>query len=91
VVTSGLRGLIENAPLVYVGRNLGGGEAARTELAGRVAVILDSEAPAESIDHRRLPAAAARHGRAAHGPGRASCSKAGRLRCSPCSMAERSA
>lgn len=45
VVTSGLRGLIENAPLVYVGRN-GGGEGARTELAGRVAVILDSDAPA---------------------------------------------
>lgn len=44
VVTSGLRSLIENAPLVYVGRNAGG-EGARTELAGRVAVILDSEAP----------------------------------------------
>jgi len=44
VVTSGLRSLIENAPLVYVGRNPGG-EGARTELAGRVALILDSEAP----------------------------------------------
>lgn len=44
VVTSGLRSLIENAPLVYVGKNTGG-EGARTELAGRVAVILDSEAP----------------------------------------------
>ncbi|MEI6641592.1 MAG: M28 family peptidase [Novosphingobium sp.] len=44
VVTSGLRSLIENAPLVYVGRSTGG-EALRTELAGRVAVILDSEAP----------------------------------------------
>ncbi len=48
VVTSGLRSLIENAPLVYVGRTAsgtGGSEALRTELAGRVAVILDSEAP----------------------------------------------
>lgn len=44
VVTSGLRSLIENAPLVYVGRNVGGA-VARTELAGRVAVILDSETP----------------------------------------------
>lgn len=44
VVTSGLRSLIENAPLVYVGKTVGG-EGARTELAGRVAVILDSEAP----------------------------------------------
>lgn len=44
VVTSGLRSLIENAPLVYVGRSLGG-ETLRTELAGRVAVIFDSEAP----------------------------------------------
>ena len=44
VVTSGLRSLIENAPLVYVGKNTGG-DGARTELAGRVAVILDSEAP----------------------------------------------
>lgn len=44
VVTSGLRSLIENAPLVYVGKSLGG-EGVRTELAGRVAVILDSEAP----------------------------------------------
>lgn len=48
VVTSGLRSLIENAPLVYVGRTSSGtgdGEALRTELAGRVAVIFDSEAP----------------------------------------------
>ena len=44
MVTSGLRSLIENAPLVYVGRTLGG-DALRTELAGRVAVIFDSEAP----------------------------------------------
>lgn len=44
VVTSGLRSLIENAPLVYVGR-MAGGEGARAELAGRVAVILDSDAP----------------------------------------------
>jgi len=44
VVTSGLRSLIENAPLVYVGRTMGG-DALRTELAGRVAVIFDSEAP----------------------------------------------
>ncbi len=44
VVTSGLRSLIENAPLVYVGKTTGG-DGVRTELAGRVAVILDSEAP----------------------------------------------
>ncbi|MFM9935529.1 MAG: M28 family metallopeptidase [Novosphingobium sp.] len=44
VVTSGLRSLIENAPLVYVGRSFGG-DALRTELSGRVAVIFDSEAP----------------------------------------------
>ncbi len=44
VVTSGLRSLIESAPLVYVGRTMGG-DALRTELAGRVAVIFDSEAP----------------------------------------------
>jgi hypothetical protein len=31
VVTSGLRSLIENAPLVYVGRSLGG-ETLRTEV-----------------------------------------------------------
>lgn len=57
VVTSGLRSLIEIAPLVYVGRNLGG-EGARTELAGRVAVILDSEAPPpESARHGAIGAA----------------------------------
>ena len=44
VVTSGLRSLIENAPLVYVGKTAGG-DGARTELAGRVAVIFDSESP----------------------------------------------
>ncbi|KUR71517.1 peptidase M28 [Novosphingobium fuchskuhlense] len=48
VVTSGLRSLIENAPLVYVGKSLGG-DGARTELAGRVAVILDSEAKPEPV------------------------------------------
>ncbi|WP_292927306.1 M28 family peptidase [Novosphingobium sp. PASSN1] len=57
VVTSGLRSLIENAPLIYVGRN-SGGDGARTELAGRVAVILDSEAPpAESGKPGAAPAA----------------------------------
>jgi len=48
VVTSGLRSLIESAPLVYVGRTMGG-DALRTELAGRVAVIFDSEAPPPEV------------------------------------------
>jgi hypothetical protein len=70
VVTSGLRSLIENAPLVYVGRSLGG-ETLRTELAGRVAVIFDSEAPPlESV------------GTAGGKPG--SAPMAARRRCSPC-------
>jgi hypothetical protein len=67
VVTSGLRSLIENAPLVYVGRSMGG-DALRTELAGRVAVILDSEAPPAE------PAKAA-----AGGPAARSLDRAGRL------------
>ena len=44
VVTSGLRSLIEEAPLLLVGGDLNP-ETARTELAGRVAVIFDSQAP----------------------------------------------
>ncbi|WP_226016806.1 M28 family metallopeptidase [Novosphingobium sp. FKTRR1] len=42
VVTSGLRSLIENAPLVYVGKSTNIA-IARTELAGRIAVVLDSQ------------------------------------------------
>ena len=45
VVTSGVRSLIENAPLLYVGRG-NGGLTTRTELAGRIAVVFDSQAPA---------------------------------------------
>ena len=45
VVTSGLRSLIEDAPLLYVGKDTNP-DTARTELAGRVALILDSQAPA---------------------------------------------
>jgi len=47
VVTSGLRSLIENAPLLYVGKDTNP-DTARTELAGRVALILDSQALAIS-------------------------------------------
>lgn len=42
VVTSGLRSLIEDAPLLFVGKGANP-DAARTELAGRIAVILDSQ------------------------------------------------
>ncbi len=42
VLTSGLRSLIEDAPLMLIGPNWNV-EGARTELAGRVAVILDSQ------------------------------------------------
>jgi Zn-dependent M28 family amino/carboxypeptidase len=59
VVTSGLRSLIENAPLVYVGKSTGG-DGARTELAGRVAVILDSEAPPSELAKPSPGGAAAR-------------------------------
>ena len=45
VVTSGVRSLIENAPMLYVGRGKGG-LTTRTELAGRIAVVFDSQAPA---------------------------------------------
>lgn len=43
VVTSGLRSLIEDAPLVLIGRDLNL-VGARTELAGRVALVFDSQA-----------------------------------------------
>lgn len=41
VVTSGLRSLVQDAPLLFVGHATGGG-VGRAELAGRVAVMLDS-------------------------------------------------
>jgi Zn-dependent M28 family amino/carboxypeptidase len=44
VVTSGLRSLIESAPLLFVGKDTNP-ETARTELAGRIALILDSQSP----------------------------------------------
>jgi Zn-dependent M28 family amino/carboxypeptidase len=44
VVTSGLRSLIESAPLLLVGKDTNP-ETARTELAGRIALILDSQSP----------------------------------------------
>ncbi len=44
VVTSGLRSLIEDAPLLFVGKTTNF-ETARTELAGRIALILDSQSP----------------------------------------------
>ncbi|OYW47528.1 MAG: peptidase M28 [Novosphingobium sp. 12-63-9] len=43
VVTSGIRSLIENAPLLFVGKGRAS-DASRTELAGRIALILDSDA-----------------------------------------------
>ena len=43
VVTSGLRSLIEDAPLLLLGRDTNP-DTARTELAGRIAVIFDSQA-----------------------------------------------
>jgi len=49
VVTSGIRSLIENAPMLYVGRG-NGGPTPRTELAGRIAVVFDSQAPARVGD-----------------------------------------
>lgn len=44
-LTSGLRSLIEDAPIVQIGRDTRP-ETARTELAGRIALIFDSQAPA---------------------------------------------
>lgn len=44
VVTSGMRTLVQDAPLLFVGHALGKG-IARAELAGRVAVMLDSLPP----------------------------------------------
>jgi hypothetical protein len=49
VFTSGLRSLIEDAPLLFVGRDTNP-ETARTELAGRIAVILDSQSPARAAE-----------------------------------------
>lgn len=43
VVTSGIRGLVENAPVVFVGK-WQAGTASRTELAGRIALVLDGQA-----------------------------------------------
>jgi hypothetical protein len=44
VITSGLRSLIEDAPLLLVGKDINPATA-RTELAGRIAVVFDSAAP----------------------------------------------
>jgi len=49
VVTSGMRSLIEDAPLLLVGRDTNP-DTARTELAGRIAVILDSQSPARAVE-----------------------------------------
>ena len=48
VITSGLRSLIEDAPLVLVGRDTVP-EAARIELAGRIAVIFDSQTGVQGL------------------------------------------
>ena len=44
VVTSGLRGLVENAPVLFVGQGTGP-VPPRAELAGRIALMLDSTPP----------------------------------------------
>lgn len=44
VLTSGKRSLVRNAPLLFVGKARGL-EFSRTELAGRVAVVLDGDTP----------------------------------------------
>lgn len=49
VVTSGLRSLVQDAPLVFVG-HAAAPLASRAELAGRVAVMLDSLPPGTSRD-----------------------------------------
>jgi len=49
VVTSGLRSLIEDAPLLFVGKDTNP-ETARTELAGRIALILDSQSSSGAPD-----------------------------------------
>jgi len=43
MLTSGKRALVENAPLLFVGSAKGAETLARSELAGRVAVLLDGE------------------------------------------------
>jgi hypothetical protein len=52
VVTSGLRSLIEDAPLLLIGPDLNP-ETARTQLAGRVAVIFDSQSAAPAAPDER--------------------------------------
>lgn len=49
VVTSGMRGLLENAPVLFVGRGV---VPARSELAGRIALMLDSLPPGEKPSDR---------------------------------------
>jgi len=41
MLTSGQRALVENAPLLFVGRAAGADQLARSEVAGRVVVLLD--------------------------------------------------
>lgn len=42
MVTSGKRSLVKNAPLLFVGTDRGSQQLGRTELAGRVALLLDA-------------------------------------------------
>lgn len=51
VVTSGLRGLVENAPILFVGQG-GGAALPRSELAGRIALMLDSGATGRETSDR---------------------------------------
>ncbi|MBB3940984.1 hypothetical protein GGR39_002647 [Novosphingobium fluoreni] len=49
VLTSGTRSLLREAPLLFIGKG-SGAELSRNELAGRVAVLLDGDAPSEGPD-----------------------------------------
>ena len=62
VITSGLRSLIESAPLLLLGRDTAI-DTARTELAGRIAVIFDSQNDTTPTANGAEPAPDERAGR----------------------------
>ena len=57
MLTSGRRSLVKDAPLLFVGRNAGGAPA-RSDLAGRVAVLLDGSNETSERQNRLLEAGA---------------------------------
>lgn len=57
VLTSGKRSLVRNAPLLFVG-NARGLDFTRTELAGRIAVVLDGDKPDSERQNELLAAGA---------------------------------